>query len=149
MWRSLMLLMLIPGFVLASDPHSGSPHHESELNSDSVRVIGHWAIQAWEKQGKIGGLPYQECRITKSTLAFGRKGQPLRKFKLDLNPTVNPHRFDLTNLPGERNLRVLGIYEIRGNQLILCWNYVGRERPTTLQPGFAKTDVLVTLTRIR
>ena len=59
------------------------------------------------------------------------------QFKLTIDPSADPKTIDLRIVPGSKV--ALGIYRLSedGNQLELCYSYVGNKRPTkfTTKPG--------------
>jgi uncharacterized protein (TIGR03067 family) len=114
--------------------------------ADGERIQGVWTFTSSERAGKAENLPegdFLKMEFTAETFRFhlpagARHPQP---YKLD--PGKKPKTIDW--LAGGRNgpsEPLLGIYELDGDTLLLCWGKKGQERPTEFKTATGPGDWL-------
>jgi uncharacterized protein (TIGR03067 family) len=122
--------------LLISPARSQDPPN---LKSDEHRVQGSWVVESWHDDGK--SIPADELKMR--TVFFGgpvymlrRDGKPFQAGTFKFDSTKTPKTFtavvkDVENKDGI----LLGVYELSGDTLTLCFDPEGQSRPATLKPG--------------
>jgi uncharacterized protein (TIGR03067 family) len=80
-----------------------------------------------------------------ATVTIGKDALPKVVFKLDA--TKKPATIDL-GLAGEKSLPNLGIYELKGDMLTVCWGGDGKPRPTRFASTKEGDERLLVLQRL-
>ena len=80
------------------------------------------------------------------TMSMGDKTQEVT-FKLD--ETKNPKELDATETTDGQQLVHLGIYELKGDDLKLCYVTFGTDRPTEFTAGPGSRHILTTYKRVK
>jgi uncharacterized protein (TIGR03067 family) len=126
MKRSVLTLLLATGLLAAAD----TPKDDAG-KKDLDKLKGTWQVVAMTIGGESGDKTLvQKMKLTiegdRFTLEDGR-GKKTATVKLD--PSKKPPAFDL--MPTGEKLVVLGIYELDGDALKLCWQGdEKKDRPT-------------------
>lgn len=124
----LALLALLLPFCMAP---ASVPHEEYEIKPAGIE--GTWKVTSWKEGGKDVFLPGElvgrQMIVTRVRLTLN--GDDVL-YKLDLGR--DPPSIDLFD--DDSKSGAYGIYQVRGNQLTLCWTQTGR-RPTAFfsKPG--------------
>jgi uncharacterized protein (TIGR03067 family) len=123
-------LVLATRFVLIPDP----------LVIESERLQGTWAVVATEYRGRGlsgEGLNSQKVVFDGDAVTFHDAGKAT-KLRYKLDPTKEPRAIDFYPLEGKVKGPILGIYELDGDTLRLCWDQEkDKGRPTDFltRPG--------------
>lgn len=68
------------------------------------------------------------------------------KLKMKLDPTTNPKILDFTvSLGDQKGVDILGIYEVKGDELKICVKVPGNERPDKFESAAGSSVALVVL----
>ena len=132
------LLLLLP-IVLMQAAGDG--------DKDAKQFQGTWTMVSAEKAGKK--LPEELLKQSKvvfkddTMTILGGPKEEKAKFKLDASKT--PRTIDVT--PPDRDKPALGIYELTGDTLKMCWRKPGGERPTEFKADEASDAVMFVLKR--
>jgi uncharacterized protein (TIGR03067 family) len=116
------------------------------IKKDMAQLQGEWTMVSGERDG----LPFPDelrksfkrsAKGDEATVTMG--GQLFTKAKFTLDPAKKPKAIDYSvtggNYTGQRQL---GVYELDGDTLKLCFSLPGKERPTdfTTKTGDGRTS---------
>jgi uncharacterized protein (TIGR03067 family) len=107
-----------------------APTAEEELK----RLQGTWELVGAVVHGVRGGVSPDAVLVIKGDLASElRAGAVAGRWRLTLDPSKSPRAIDLKEDRG--NSLLLGVYELEGDTLTLCYGSVGRAkgRPADLK----------------
>ena len=140
--RSKLLLVVVAVMFLAAD----------QAQTDREKFQGTWIVEAATKSGKSEtGEKLAHLRVVVEGDNFILKigDKDAEKSTITLDPAKMPKALDLqTAAPATEKRPVLGIYELSGDTLKLCWRKNGKERPTDFEPKAEDRDlVIMTLKR--
>jgi uncharacterized protein (TIGR03067 family) len=119
--KATLLLALTAGLALPA--HAAQ---KKEAGGDHEKIQGTWEVISFEQRGEkdsaedIKGL---QAQITKDKIAFTRGGKPAGASTYKLDPTRKPRWITFTPIKGDdkRRLPAMGIYELTGDSLKLCF----------------------------
>jgi uncharacterized protein (TIGR03067 family) len=126
-----MKWMLLPaaltaGLLVAADAK------DDAVKKDMDALQGKWQITSLTRDGKDQDVPKDAVRVVKDDkyTVTPRPGVTIEgTFKID--PTAKPKTIDTTPTTGDNKGKTsLGIYEIDGDTLKICWAPAGKDRPT-------------------
>jgi uncharacterized protein (TIGR03067 family) len=119
---------------------------------DRKALQGEWAVEALEYNGKDLKDKYNLSFACKSDVLTVQGDGAVRKeyaklaFKLD--PSTTPKCVDLTVAGGvQKDAKLEGIYELKGDELRLCVKVFGSDRPTEFKSAEGASIALLTLKR--
>ncbi|MBY0527653.1 MAG: TIGR03067 domain-containing protein [Gemmataceae bacterium] len=116
---------------------------------DEEKFEGSWTVTAAEKRGKKvdeDELKKMKITIKGSTISIGDgKRDESAEFKLDA--TKKPKTMDI--IPGKEDKPVLGIYDLDGDTLKMCWARPGGERPSKFATDADSNTFLLVLKRAK
>jgi uncharacterized protein (TIGR03067 family) len=129
---------------------------DPKVTADELNALsGTWVYQRQVVEGKeipIADLSNSTFVINGSSWvlngyrADGKQMPPMQS-AISVDPTANPKQMDRDeSLPWGKRRRP-AIYELEGEQLTLCWNNNGSERPTTFDSPTGSSFVLTVLRR--
>jgi len=130
MRSSLMLLFCAVGFSVSASWAEDKPDVEKELK----KFQGVWTIESSEYGGqKLPADQLKEFVVIyegeKHTVKAGDKVIQVGTQKID--PSKSPKTIDVTMTEGpSKGAVMLGIYEIDGDTLKVCFDMEGKKRPT-------------------
>lgn len=133
MKRALIPAALTAAFSVAA----GAP--EDAVKKEMGRLQGKWTVVSMERDGDSLRISGDRCRVitdNKYTLSVHIGVTVEGTFKLD--PTANPKTIETTQSAGPfKGQEMLGIYELDGDTLKLCYAPPGKERPAEFatKPG--------------
>ena len=119
------LLALAAGLLVAAAP--------DDAKNDLKKLDGTWVLASGENDGK---------KISADTLKTGqltidgdkhtvKVGDTTYKGTHKLDPTAKPKTIDITPTNGDNKGKTsLGIYDLDGDTLKICWAPAGKDRPT-------------------
>src|SRR5262245_2796853 len=121
----------------------------AEEKKDKDLLQGEWTVVSMERGGKQA--PEEEVKKIKFavkddtiTVNDGRKDEAA-KFKIDAGK--KPKTIDIMPEPDEK--KVLGIYELKGDELKICFTKGGGERPTEFATKADSEQVLIVFKRAK
>jgi len=102
--------------------------------SELLSIQGIWQFVSYD----IDGKPKPAEQLAKTTIAFigdgwtlREGGKVLRRGTLQFDPSKKPADVDAVVTEGEgKGATMLGIYELKGDTMKLCFDPQGKERPT-------------------
>jgi uncharacterized protein (TIGR03067 family) len=119
------------------------------LSEEFQRFQGTWQVEGWVE----GDKPVAAADLKKRSVFFGgnvflfrRDGKIDRAGAVQIDPSKSPRTVNLSVKEGEgRDGVLLGVYEITGNTLKLCFDPQGQVRPESLKTDADTGFVVVTL----
>jgi uncharacterized protein (TIGR03067 family) len=129
--RPRMKWTLLPA-ALAAALLVAADSKEDAAKKDADAIQGKWAVVSLTRNGKTEAISKDAVRvITADTYAM--KLRPLLTidgtYKID--PTTNPKAIETTPSSGPyKDKAMLGIYELNGDSLKICYALPGEDRPT-------------------
>jgi uncharacterized protein (TIGR03067 family) len=132
--KRLVLVALALGLVIGAD----KAKDDSDKDDDKVKeqelkkIQGRWEAVSREQNGKsITSTPVRGFTLTitddKFIIIDGRR-QAQGTFTVE--PGKSPKQIDLNGKYGQKEIKLIGIYEFRGNKLKICYTDGDNERPT-------------------
>jgi uncharacterized protein (TIGR03067 family) len=122
------------------------------VSKDRKALQGEWAVEALEYNGKDYTDKYKIAFACKDDVLTVQGDGAVRKeyakltFKLD--PSTTPKCVDLTVAGGvQKDAKLEGIYELKGDELRLCVKVFGSDRPTEFKSPAGASIALLTLKR--
>jgi uncharacterized protein (TIGR03067 family) len=122
---------------------------DDEAKKERVKLKGTWSVVSAETNGeKVPDLETKDIKMVFDGDKFiPKKGEQGKPATFVLDPTKKPKTIDIIIPEGnEQGQAMQGIYELNGDDLKLCFNRPGKERPTEFA-GKAKETVLMLLKR--
>ena len=140
--RSCLFTLLTAGLLL------GSAGAQDDAKSDYEKIQGTWKVVSAEDSGhKTSDEAIKNLKwvITKDKITY-KVGDKTTEWSYKLEAAKKPKWIDLTD--GDRT--TLGIYELEGDNLNICFPEGGKERSTAFEskPN-SVNDVLIVLKRER
>lgn len=133
---------------VANNAPPGTEAQPIRLESEQQRFAGIWHVVRMERGGRYATAA--ELRQIAMSLRFGSGGKLGGEVQGEkwtgqwsVNPGQSPGQIDITTGAG----RVPGIYEFRGDQLVICDHDVAGPRPTRFDSRGAAEATLLTLSR--
>lgn len=131
----LLLAVTAVLFLVAT----ASPQEGAKKDVDKIQ--GKWAVVALENDGKA--LPPEALKGStfevKGNKYILKGGEDTYQGALTLDQTGRPKLIDATfvDAEGKEKGKAVGIYELDGDSLKICWREKGDQRPTELasKPG--------------
>jgi uncharacterized protein (TIGR03067 family) len=146
---SATLIILFTSIGSADDGAVGFPKE----------VHGEWTVVSAEWSGKtVPKKVASQMRVTvkaKTIIVsplvyldnkFDTKGEAT-EFSYKIDPKSKPKAFELILKDDQEELRQLGIYEVSGTQLKLCWQHDGKGRPKEFKTAEEPTQIFLVLER--
>jgi uncharacterized protein (TIGR03067 family) len=133
------LILGVAAFVLAAGILTAG--NEEAIKKDRKQMAGTWRPISYEKDGKKS--PDEQLQKTRTTFSADgkvtvqREGKTIIQGVITLDPTKKPKQSEGTFTEGELKGKTLGIYEIDGDDMRICYALPGKDRPTEFssQPG--------------
>jgi uncharacterized protein (TIGR03067 family) len=92
---------------------------------------GRWQFTAFTESGTpVAGVRRLAVAVEGNQLTVSRGEETIAGFAFKLNPATTPPAVDFTHTQGAHKGRVMkGIYKLAGDELTLCIDEEGRDRP--------------------
>jgi uncharacterized protein (TIGR03067 family) len=104
-------------------------------------IVRKFKVTIKAKSIVIGAIEFKDDKFT-------GEGEPM-EFGITHHPSSKPNGIDLTFKNGNEQIRMLGIYAVDGDQLKLCWQHDGKERPTEFKAKAEPSGMMVILKRAK
>ena len=144
--RLACVCLLAAGFLptVAAEPDPAA--------KDRKALQGEWAVEALEYNGKDYKDKYHisfACKDDVLTVqGDGAVRKEYAKLTFTLDPSTTPKIVDLTVAGGvQKDAKLEGIYELKGDELRLCVKVFGSDRPTEFKSPAGASIALLTLKR--
>ena len=119
-------------------------------NDEHKKLDGTWVVESVlpdprEKDPDVGkGI---RCTIDGAKVVARLPGEqtPSGRLTIKIDPAGNPKTMDMQ--PEGEKATILAIYELKGDNLRVCWGPLGKERPTEFAPKPGSGCGLVVLKR--
>jgi uncharacterized protein (TIGR03067 family) len=130
-------LFVAVGFLMGAEDNK-TDSGQRELNM----LQGAWTVMSFEANGEKAPeeiAKKMKLMVKDNNWALQRGGKT-NKGTIKLDPSKNPAAFEAV-LEGSGDV-VLGIYEIKGDTLTMCWAGSNKERPAAFKSDDGKTLVV-------
>lgn len=121
----LLPAALTAGLLVAADA-------KDDAKKDLDAMQGKWQLASLERDGKSVDVPKDAIRTVKGdTYTINPRPGVTIEGTYKLNADAKPKQIDITPTTGDNKGKTsLGIYEINGDTLKICWAPSGKDRPT-------------------
>jgi uncharacterized protein (TIGR03067 family) len=143
---ALVTLLCILGLT-ASGRTGARADDKAEVEKERKKFQGTWTFESVETGGKeVPAAEFKGITVTfegdKYTVSKGDEVIQAAKQKLD--PSKSPKTLDVTVAEGpNKGAVMLGIYEIRGDTLKVCFDPEGKKRPTQFKSASGSQTLVV------
>ena len=152
MRRWIALLLFVPAFVLAQEPSEEKSAKEAAIRREFQKLDGVWNLVSKE----VGGKALPPAQISGRSLSLGaevfiqRQGTDVLTFGVNkLDPTRSPKQITMRVAAGKEKGEVnLGIYELKGDTLRICYDPIGDDRPREFKTDPKSKQVLAVYKRV-
>lgn len=148
-FNSLILFTFASVVLAASILPAGD---EDAIKKDRKLMAGTWRVLSIERDGKK--TTAEQLEKTRSIINVDgsamvqREGKTIIKGNFKIDPTKKPKQSEATYTEGElKGKTVLGIYEVDGENMRICYALPGKERPTEFSSKEGSGHVLLTYKR--
>ena len=130
-WQSFTLVTI--GLLMAADQPEVGGEKEAAVKEEMKQLQGNWVVVSIQVNGK--DLPQDKIGDPNAAI----KGDEYRihdfRLRLMIDPTKKPKTIDMDGKDGNgKPLRMIGIYELEGDTLKICFAKPGTaERPTKME----------------
>jgi uncharacterized protein (TIGR03067 family) len=121
-----MLLVLVAGVLVAADG-------KDDAKKEMEKLQGAWVMVSGERNGEA--LPDDQVKALKRTVkgeefTITRDGETVVKGTFTVDPSKSPKTIDVMITEGDnKDKKMLGIYEIDGDNYKVCYAPFGKDRP--------------------
>src|SRR4051812_40541783 len=142
---ALALVLVLSAFSLlkAGDPPKG----------DAAKMQGTWAFVTHEMDGKKApedALKNMTVTIKGNTFTVKNGDQVIQAGTQKLDGTKKPRTIDATITEGEgKGTKMLGIYELDGDTMKVCFDEKGKARPTAFKAAEGSGLFLAEVKRVK
>lgn len=149
--RTFALLILgLAAFVLSAGTLTAGD--EDAIKKDRKLMAGTWRVLSIERDGKK--TTAEQLEKTRSIFSADgsamvqREGKTIIKGNFKIDPTKKPKQSEATYTEGElKGKTVLGIYEVDGDSMRICYALPGKDRPTEFSSKEGSGHVLLVYKR--
>lgn len=148
-----LLATLLCSFGLAAIVSSGARADDTaDVEKERKKFQGTWTIESVEAGGKkLPAEPFKEMTVIFDGDKYVVKqgGTLVESAIMKLDPSRSPKSFDSTVTEGpNKGAVILGIYELDGDTLRVCFDPQGKKRPTEFK-GEPGSQTLVVHRRVK
>ncbi len=122
-----LLLVAIVGLLLGADDA------KKEQAGDAKQMAGVWSLVSAERDGQPAPEEFVKSlrrEVKDDEYALTRDGETLGKGKFKVDSTTKPKTIDFMPTEGNaKGMTMLGIYELTGDNLKVCYAAPGKDRP--------------------
>jgi uncharacterized protein (TIGR03067 family) len=135
MTRRLALLALFAAFLVlvAAETAVSVPGDDNDDSKELKKFEGNWKLTRKEYKGNLwpaAGIVKEGIFMEDGKIVWLRDGKEAgQKGDMTIDATTNPKSIDVEITQGSFiGKKMLGIYEIKGNKLSICWSEPGGEK---------------------
>jgi len=126
-----------------------APAPPEKEKKDDEKIQGNWTVVSMERGGMAA--PAEKIAMIKVTFKDGtltiNDGGRDEKAKFKIDATKKPKAIDLIPEKPGRTEQVPGIYELKGDELKICFTKEGGGRPTEFSSNAGTEQVLIVFKR--
>jgi uncharacterized protein (TIGR03067 family) len=122
--------------------------NDEAVQKDCKLMAGTWRVLSIEKDGKK--TTAEQLEKTRSifnadgSAMVQREGKTIIQGNFKIDPTKKPKQSEATYTEGElKGKTVLGIYEVDGDSMKICYAFPGKDRPTEFSSKEGSGHVLI------
>ena len=125
-----------------------TPEIQGEVNAtlELKRLEGTWVPQSINVNGK-GEV--RDAKVNAESFVFKGKsfqrkkdGKTILEGRLEVDPTQNPKTLDMVVTNRKPAGKSLGVYELKGDTLKICFDVAGKGRPVEVKAGVDRSLVV-------
>jgi uncharacterized protein (TIGR03067 family) len=146
-----LLIMVLASFMVGAGLLAAGD--EETIKKDRKIMTGTWRPISYQKDGKK--FPEEQLQKTRTTFdATGKvtvqlEGKIIIQGQITIEPSKKPKQSDGTFTEGELKGKTLGIYELDGDRMKICYALPGKDRPTEFSSKPGSGHVLVVYERVK
>jgi uncharacterized protein (TIGR03067 family) len=146
-WYAVLALALAAGTNLWAAPDK--PSKEDPVKKEMKKLEGTWTVVTQEREGKPVKNSKGTFTFAKSKLTIRWDKDEEKGGKVKLDPTKSPKEMDIVaDTPGGE-VKLKGIYQIKGDSLKMCIDQKGGERPAKFTTKAGTGQILIVLKRAK
>ncbi len=142
---TLLTLLWILGLV-ACGRTAARPEDKADVEKELKKFQGTWTFESVEEGSKeVPAAEFKGMTVSfEGNKYFVKKGDELVQTATQkIDPSKSPKSLDVTVADGpNKGAVMLGIYEISGDTLKVCFDPVGKKRPTEFKTTGSQTLVI-------
>jgi uncharacterized protein (TIGR03067 family) len=148
----IALATLLGILVLTATGGAAARADKADVEKELKKFQGTWTFESVEAGGKV--IPAAEFKGMTVTFkgdkyAVKKGAEVVEAATLKVDPSKSPRAFDVTVVEGpNKGAVMLGIYEISGDTLKVCFDPEGKKRPTEFK-GASGSQTLVVHKRVK
>ena len=134
-----VLAVVLAGVAPAAD--------KGAVEAELKRLEGTWEITSAEARGRklsLKDLGMDQVVVRGDKLTFRANGKDVKTYGLKVDPSKDPKQMDWTSKDSDP---LAGIYELKGDDLMVCWGESKDQRPTALSTKKGSGTLLLILKR--
>ena len=126
---------------------AGGEANDEAIKKDRTQMTGTWRPIAYQKDGKKA--PDEQLAKTRTIFSADgkimvqREGKTIVQGTIMIDPAKKPKQSNGTFTDGELKGTTLGIYEVDGDNMKICYAMPGKDRPTEFSSKPGSGHVLV------
>ena len=142
-------VLAVASFVVATGILTAG--NEEAIQKDRKLMAGTWRVISYEKDGKK--TPAEQLEKNRTIFSVDgkfmvqREGKTLVHGSTLIDPTKKPKHSDATFTEGEVTAKTLGIYEVDGDNMKICYAFPGKDRPIEFSSKPGSGQVLIVYKR--
>jgi uncharacterized protein (TIGR03067 family) len=149
----IALVALLSTLVLTASGGTGTgAGDKADIEKELKKFQGTWMFESVETGGKkASAAQFDGMTVTfeGDKYAVKKGDEVIQACTLKLDPSKSPKTLDVTVAEGlNKGAVMLGIYEIRGDTLKVCFDSEGKKRPTEFR-GASGSQTLVVHKRVK
>ena len=126
--------------------------NDEAIQKDRKLMAGTWRVISYEKDGKK--TPAEQLEKTRSIFSADgkamvqREGKTIAQGSIKIDPAKKPKQSEAAYTEGElKGKTVLGIYEVDGDNMKICFSLPDKDRPTEFSSKEGSGHVLIVYKR--
>jgi uncharacterized protein (TIGR03067 family) len=145
---------LIPALALALLVGPARADAKDDLAKEMKALAGTWEVVKMVHDGVVAPLPPEGSpRVTvkeDGSYAVKAADMALESGVGKIDPAKSPKTLDITPADGpNKGKTLLGIYELKGDELRVCWSEPGKDRPADFTSKEGSGRIFITYKRVK
>src|SRR5262249_4506728 len=125
------------------------PSKEDPVKKEMKKLEGTWTVVTQEREGSPVKNSKGTFTFAKSKLTIRWDKDEEKGGKVKLDPTKSPKEMDIVADTPDGEVKLKGIYQIKGDSLKMCIDQKGGKRPTNFTTKAGTGQILIVLKRAK